>query len=497
MFKSIFSKYFAVVSLVVCISFVSMAATQGMLSANSWLDQKQQLLTENARRIADSVAQNSRLSPNSETEYVLSLDAGSTVPVVTELLSAAINADVFITDNRGVIRTSSSQGGKLDRSDTREIPGSVIGEIQENGELFTVGTMDGLYADRHYMAGTPVMKNGVQIGYVFAASSASDLTEYLLQNLQTYLISLLVVLIITFIVIYLSTYRLVRPLRQMAAATRSFGEGDFSYRIPVQGQDEVAELATSLNNMAASLSEVDAMSRTFVANVSHELRTPMTTISGFVDGILDGTIPPDKAPYYLGIVSEEIRRLSRLVQSMLELSRIDNQTIRIRPSSFDMTGLVAHTLLNFEARIEEKHLCIEGLEDGAPCPVTADADLMGQVVYNLLDNAVKFTGEGGTIRLRVTPQPGRTVVTVRNTGEGIPAEEMPHIFDRFYKSDRSRSLDKVGVGLGLYLVKSIISLHRGEICVRSVAGEYAEFEFWLPVGNVNENPEKSSKKSHN
>ena len=494
MFKSIFSKYFAVVSLVVCISFVAMAATQGMVSANSWLDQKQQLLTENARRIADSVAQNSRLSPNSETEYVLNLDAGSTVPVVTELLSAAIDADVFITDNRGVIRISSSQGGRLELADTREIPDSVIADMKD-GESFTVGTMDGLYSDRHYMAGTPVVKNGVQIGYVFVASSAVDLTAYLMQNLQTYLISLLVVLIISCVVIYLSTYRLVQPLRQMAAATRSFGEGDFSYRIPVKGQDEVAELATSLNNMAASLSEVEAMSRTFVANVSHELRTPMTTISGFVDGILDGTIPQSKAPYYLDIVSQEVRRLSRLVQSMLNLSRIDNGSIQIHPTNFDMTALVAHTLLSFEPRIEEKHLHIVGLEDGTPCPVTADADLMGQVVYNLLDNAVKFTDDGGSIHLQVKTQPGRTVVTVRNTGEGIPAEEMPHIFDRFYKSDRSRSRDKVGVGLGLFLVKSLISLHRGEICVRSVAGEYAEFEFWLPT--VYENSEKISRKSHN
>ncbi|MBR3289184.1 MAG: HAMP domain-containing histidine kinase, partial [Clostridia bacterium] len=454
MFKSIFSKYFAVVSLVVCIGFLAMAATQGVVSANSWMNQKQQLLTENARRIADSVAQNSRLSPNSETEYVLNLDAGSTVPVVTELLSAAIHADVFITDNRGVICTSSSQGGALELADTREIPESVIAEMEKTTDYFTVGTMNGLYPDRHYMAGTPVVKNGVQIGYVFAASSAADLTTYLLQNLQTYLISFLVVLMLSFILIYLSAYRLVRPLRQMAAATRSFGEGDFSYRIPVKGQDEMAELAASLNTMAASLSEVDAMSRTFVANVSHELRTPMTTISGFVDGILDGTIPKDKAPYYLDIVSQEIKRLSRLVQSMLNLSRIDNGSIQIRPTSFDLTALAAHTLLSFEPRIEEKHLRIVGLEDGAPCPVTADADLLGQVVYNLLDNAVKFTDDGGVITLRISRQRDRAVVTVRNTGEGIPAEEMPHIFDRFYKSDRSRSRDKVGVGLGLFLVKS-------------------------------------------
>ena len=495
MFKSIFSKYFAVVSLVVCVSFVAMAATQGMVAANSWINQKQQLLTENARRIADSVAQNSRLSPNSETDYLLNLDAGSTVPVVTELLSAAIDADVFITDNRGVICTCSLQGSALDQSDVQAIPETVIADIEASADYFTTGTQGGLYEDRHYMAGTPVVKNGVQIGYVFVASSAADLSTYLLQNLQTYLISLLVVLTLSFVIIYLSTYRLVRPLRQMAAAARSFGEGDFSYRIPVKGHDEVAELAASLNNMAASLSEVDAMSRTFVANVSHELRTPMTTISGFVDGILDGTIPQEKAPYYLDIVSQEVRRLSRLVQSMLDLSRIDNQSLQIRPTTFDMTTLVAHTLLSFEPRIEEKHLRIDGLENGQPCPVTADADLMAQVVYNLLDNAVKFTDDGGHISLRVGRQPGRVVVTVRNTGDGIPSEEMPHIFDRFYKSDRSRSRDKVGVGLGLFLVKSIISLHRGEICVRSVDGEYAEFEFWLPT--VYENSEKSSRKSHN
>ena len=232
--------------------------------------------------------------------------------------------------------------------------------------------------------------------------------------------------------------------------------------------------------MAVSLSSVEGMRRSFVANVSHELKTPMTTIAGFIDGILDGTIPDEKRNYYLKIVSDEVKRLSRLVKSMLDLSRIDNGQLRLNPVRFDLTEVACNTLLSFEQRIEQKNIRITDLEDCRREEVNADYDLIGQVVYNLLDNAVKFTNEGGSISLRVYREPGRVVCAVRNTGMGLPAREMPHIFERLYKTDKSRGLDKNGVGLGLYIVKTVINLHHGEIKVSSVEGEYCEFSFWLP-----------------
>jgi signal transduction histidine kinase len=232
--------------------------------------------------------------------------------------------------------------------------------------------------------------------------------------------------------------------------------------------------------MAVSLSSEEEARRSFVANVSHELKTPMTTISGFVDGILDGTIPPEKHAHYLQIVSGEVKRLSRLVRSMLDLSRIDSGQLKLHPVSFDFTQAVCASLLSFEQQIEQKQLTVEGLEDCEPQTVCGDFDLLQQVVYNLLENAVKFTNEGGTLSVRLYRETGRTFLSIRNTGEGIPSTELPHIFERFYKSDRSRSLDKSGTGLGLYLVKTIVNLHGGEITVQSVPHEYCEFVFWLP-----------------
>ena len=232
--------------------------------------------------------------------------------------------------------------------------------------------------------------------------------------------------------------------------------------------------------MARSLSSVETMRRSFVANVSHELRTPMTTIAGFIDGILDGTIPAEKRDYYLKIVSDEIKRLSRLVKTMLSLSRIDSGQLRLNMVDFDLLGLTGQTLLTFEKRIEEKSITIEGLEDAEPMPVHGDYDLLGQVLYNLLDNAVKFTNVGGSIQIHIEKRDDRTVCSIRNTGAGIPAEEMPRIFERFYKSDRSRGLDKNGIGLGLYIVQTAVALHKGEVLVRSVEGDYTEFSFWLP-----------------
>lgn len=399
---------------------------------------------------------------------------------VIHSLSNAIDTDVLITDNEGVIIAGASPTGVLPEG---AVSKAIIQKTKDGYTYFTMGTLDGLYRTRQYAGGTSIIKDGVQIGYVFTVASASGLTEYLLGNLRLFILSAIGVLVFAFVAVYIMTYQMVKPLREMAAATRSFGAGDFSHRITVKGKDEVAELATSLNNMAISLASVEGMSRSFVANISHELKTPMTTIAGFIDGILDGTIPDGKRDYYLKIVSDEVKRLSRLVKAMLDLSRIDNGSLRIHPVPLDLTQMACRSLLSFEPRIEEKHITVMGLEDCPPMNVMADRDLIGQVVYNLFDNAFKFTDEGGTVVITITHRDDRTYFAVRNSGIGIASAEMPYIFDRFYKSDRSRSLDKNGVGLGLFIVKSVINLHHGEIYVRSVEGEYCEFFFWLPDVN--------------
>ena len=252
-------------------------------------------------------------------------------------------------------------------------------------------------------------------------------------------------------------------------------------RVPVTSSDELGQLAVSFNNMANSLSNSEGTRRSFIANVSHELKTPMTTIAGFIDGILDGTIPKEQESKYLHIVSDEVKRLSRLVKSCLDLLRHDMGRVGVlHPSRFDITNTVVTTLLTFEQKIDEKQIEIRGLEDAAPQEVWGDQDLLHQVVYNLIENAVKFTNEGGYIAVQVSDSIDRTTVVIENSGPGIAPEDLPMIFERFYKTDKSRSRDKNGMGLGLYLVRTILKFHGGDIAVSSAVGQFCRFEFYIP-----------------
>ncbi len=475
MFKSIFSKYYAVISTIIIVSLLSMQAAHLFLSSRYWLEEKHTVLQQNAQTIAAHTAENVRPIPT-ENGLVYEMEKTDLSPFI-RLLSRTLECTVVISDVSGEVQIICDNEGK-------ELPSHSAASLSSLGlggdEYYAVTTLNGLYTERQYTSGVPIRRDNMLLGYVFVSTSARDLGQYLISNIQISLIAALGVLTLTFIVLYIMTDRLVRPLRKMATATRKFAQGDFSYRLPVSGRDETAELAQALNNMARSLASVENMRRSFVANVSHELRTPMTSIAGFIDGMLDGTIPEDKREYYLRIVTDEVKRLSRLVGSMLALSRIDSGQLKLNMVEFDLVALTGQTLLTFEKRIADKDIRIEGLEDADPITVSGDYDLLGQVVYNLLDNAVKFTDKGGTIRIMLTKEDGRTLCRIRNTGAGIPAEEMPRIFERFYKSDRSRSVDKNGVGLGLYIVQTVVGLHRGEVFVRSKEGEFTEFCFWLP-----------------
>ena len=477
MFKNVFSKYFSVISLIIVSSFLLMTLLQVLLFTGSIGEDKRTLLQENAHSIAHHTAiaaTESQIGNNGTVIY--QLDQNSMTPLLA-VIGNAIDATIFVTDGNGKILLCSDGTGSPYIGNTALQ--TLIGEV--DGDYFAVGTASGLFADRRYMAATPVVVNNHVLGYVFVSAPATTVLQTLRTNWQVYLLSMLGTLTASFVAVYVITYRIVRPLRQMAVATRRFAQGDFSARIKVKGKDEVAELADSLNHMAVSLSSLETMRRSFIANVSHELKTPMTTIAGFVDGMLDGTIPPDKHKHYMKTVSDEVKRLSRLVRSMLDLSRIDSGELKMNTVRLDLTDVVCSVLVSSEQRIEQKRLNITGLEECGKVEVDGDYDLLNQVLYNLLDNAIKFTNEGGDIDIRLTERGDRTECVIRNSGDGIPASEMPQIFERFYKSDRSRSLDKNGMGLGLYIVKTVINLHHGGITVRSVEGEFTEFAFWLPA----------------
>ncbi len=459
---------------IVLISFVMMGSVLMVFFGQYWRQEKKALLTQNAASIAG--VSRRFLTEKNPGQYELQTELLKTF---ISGFSISIDADIFITDLEGRILLGNYPNSGLVAPE--EVPVQFVQQAVK-GMFEGRDNFGGLYNSRYYIIGVPMsaQEEGPVVGAVFAATSAASMNAVQGEAFKIFLASAGAAIAITFCMAGAFSFRLVKPLRQMSAAARSFGAGDFSTRVPVTSRDEVGQLAVSFNNMADSLTNSEGMRRSFIANVSHELKTPMTTIAGFIDGILDGTIPEEEQGKYLHIVSDEVKRLSRLVKSMLDLSRIDSGEMEIHPKHFDITGTIVTILLTFEQRIDEKHIEIKGLEEACPQTVYGDPDLLHQVVYNLVENAVKFTNTGGSITPRVIDGIDRTTVVIENTGPGIAPEDLPMVFDRFYKGDKSRSRDKNGMGLGLYLVRTILKLHGGDITVSSVQGEFCRFEFTIP-----------------
>ena len=317
------------------------------------------------------------------------------------------------------------------------------------------------------------------VGYTLVCSPSDTVSGLTQTVVKTVFLSTLWVALATLIVVYFITERISSPLREMSRAAKEYAAGKFDVRVPVKGKDEIAELAVAFNNMATSLQNLENMRSSFVSNVSHELRTPMTSIAGFIDGILSGAIPQEKQGYYLQLVYEEVLRLSRLVTTLLDLSRIQAGDRKFVSTNFDIAEMARQILISFENRIEQKHLNVEFDCAEDRLMAYADRDAIYQVLYNICDNAVKFSKEGGVYRISLLPKDKKIFVSVYNEGIGISPQELPMIFDRFYKSDKSRGLDKKGVGLGMYITKTIIDAHGQEIWVKSEYGSYCEFTFTL------------------
>lgn len=468
--ETLFRKYLSISLAIVLASFFLLGTVMLVFVSSFWQNEKSVLLQTNAKNIAELMEnRDDVLGASNET---------TGLQMLTETFAANIEADIFVTDVSGTCLAGAYESSGLTESFTVEP--WIMNSVLKNGEYRGNGTLSGVYKENYMIIGCAVERDGRVTGAVFATASLAALNSYRVEILRMFLWAAIAAFAIAFFAAWGFSFRMVQPLRKMAAAARSFGEGDFSVRVDESSQDEIGELAVAFNAMATSLADSECANRSFIANVSHELKTPMTTISGFIDGILDGTIPPDQEKKYLRIVSSETKRLSRLVRTMLDLSRIDNGELHLRMRRFDLTNTMLNALLSFEQRIEEKNLQILGLENAESLYVDGDPDMIHQVLYNLIENAVKFTPDGGYIALKMEKQPGKTYMAIRNSGPGIAPDEVEMVFDRFYKTDRSRNKDKTGMGLGLYIVRTIIRQHGGEITASSIPGDYTEFSFFLP-----------------
>ena len=395
-------------------------------------------------------------------------------------------SNAVICNNKGVLLLCSDEPLGCEHQGMQLSGEDYLSLITRQEYTIFTGMVEGLYQDNRYVVSTAIRnpETGEMAGFVMVSSPISTSMAVLNRLTDIYLTVSVLVILVAVVIISFYTRKSSIPLRNMAKTAVAFGHGDLKARaaVPKGAPEEIHELALAFNNMAQSLEKSEYQRQEFVANISHELKTPMTTIGGYVDGILDGTIPAAQQEKYLQIVSDETKRLSRLVRSMLDVSQLQEQEgIPFdKKSRFDICESAGQVLITFEQKINAKNVNVEVDMPDYPVYTFASQDSITQVLYNLTDNAVKFCPPGGTIRLQVRQSDSKLYISVINDGDTIPAQELPLLFDRFHKLDKSRSENRDGWGLGLYIVRTIVCSHGEDISVSSRDGK-TEFTFTLPV----------------
>ena len=471
--KSIYFKNFTATAAMVMASFFILALAFVFLGRSYVIRDRHESMAVNARVIAHTAVSIS----DDGTLYSWPLR------MTLSSMAQASGDQLFLCDESGVVVSCSDMNLSCEHIG-RHISGAEFSGLLKTGKLDKMTTLGGFYKAPHYVVAEVIPGMGVSSGngYVFVSAEPRGMVAGWDTFLGVFLAASVAVMVLALILAFMTAKRMAKPLDDMAIATRKFAHGDFSARVKYDDRtDEVGALVSAFNTMADSLERSEQRRNDFIANVSHELKTPMTTISGFADGLLDGTIPKDRQDQYLVVIADETRRLSRLVRSMLDLSRMESAGSDLaRRREFDLSEVVISTLLSFEARAADKKLDVDLQVPEHHINVLGDPDAITRVVYNLMDNAIKFAYPGSTLGVSLWKNDGKAYVSVRDTGETIPAEDLPFIFDRFHKSDRSRSLDRDGVGLGLYLVKRILNAHGEDIAVTSRDG-VTDFVFTLTL----------------
>ena len=412
--------------------------------------------------------------------------------------------------NDEVIKTSNYDEVKLGEIiEEQTLPASFLSRIERDKVVSLSDTADGYFSENVYLYASAITTKVIKeempkeddevstdtdldeevlpvyeeklLGTIICYDPGNTENDKMMRDMMIAIITTICwITLASLVAIYGVSYYTMKPLREIGRAAKSFSRGKYDVRVKVRGNDELAELADSFNKMAIAIQSKDEMQKNFLSNVSHDLKTPMTTIAGFVDGILDGAIPPEKEEYYLNIIKNEVKRLSRLVTSLLDISRLQSGERKFEFKEFNMSELVRQTVLSFEKRLEEKKLDVEFDMDDFDMMAYGDKDAINQVVYNLCHNAIKFSNDRAKYKVSLKYQDNETIIfKMYNEGIGIPNEDLPFVFDRFFKSDKSRGLDKTGTGLGLFIAKTIVDAHGQTIKADSEFGKWCEMSFTI------------------
>lgn len=394
---------------------------------------------------------------------------------ILKMASLATDMDAILVDRLGYIYMVSNDEYSNLKYANINIPEEIINNIGSVG--YTTNLLKNTESDK-------------PVGYyIKSIDSYSGLSGFVImiqkeryfgrQLFMIVWVAIVIAMVISALVVYYFAKRLViKPLEHINNGARRLAKGEVEKRVEVVSNDEIGELAESFNIMAESIEKSDNITKEFISNVSHELRSPITSIKGFVGGIIDGVIPKDKENYYLNIVYDEIGRLARLVNDLLDISAMESGKFNLVVSEFDINSVVKLCILNLEGKIQSKCLSLNATLNDKRCFVVADRDRIIQVLTNLLENAIKYSEDNGDIKVDVYSKGEKIYISIFNSGENISKDDINHIWDRFYKSDKSRT-NKISTGLGLSIVRLILSQHNQEVWVKNIDGKGVTFTFTL------------------
>lgn len=405
---------------------------------------------------------------------------------ITELqvIARKYGAYVWIIDSSGVIRVNDPAKESEWAENTDFDLQDSLADVVKNGKVIrTTGFFGDAFGVPVMTIARPLYVDGKITGAIYLHTKMDDIQESVATIYQNVFTCAIIGILLAVILVPLTARSFTKPLVMMNNVAKSYSKGDFSSRVQIKTDDEIGQLANSLNQMAGELKSLDDLRRSFVANASHEMKAPLASMRGFLEAILDGSVPKGEQREYLTIVLDETKRLSVLVTNLLDLSKIESDSFSLNKKVFDINEHIRRTLITFETRIDDKNLNIEVSFKDDPCSVFADQDYISQVLRNLIDNAIKFTPEGGTIAILTHNKDGKAWISVSDTGKGIPEEDLLQIWERFYKVEKAHTPGSDGTGLGLSIVKKIIEQHDEEITIESELGKGTKFAFTLQLAS--------------
>lgn len=462
---TLYRKFLLVYILFGFFSFLTVAVFTSNVTLHHLTEQKADDLYKEATLVSSQYAKSYY---NNEMEL-------STVHQHLKALDTYMSTQIWIISPQGDIIANSREA--LNSENVTKIEN--FNPATASHSFYSTGNFYGMFSEDTLSVIYPITYGISVKGYLALHTPMSQITESRDKILNICYISLCVIFLLSTMILVVFTFMVYFPIRKITHATTEYAHGNFKYQIAIHTDDEIGKLANSLNFMASELDASEEYQKKFISNISHDFRSPLTSIKGYLEAILDGTIPPEMQEKYLNIVLSETARLNKLTQSMLVLNNLTSKELMLDKTNFDINKVIKDTAASFGGSCMSKNLSIELILTGESLYVFADMGKIQQVLYNLIDNAIKFSPNNSCLYIETTEKTEKVLISVKDTGIGIPKEHINQIWDRFYKIDSSRGKDKKGTGLGLSIVKEIIQVHNENINVVSTEGVGTEFIFTL------------------